>query len=78
MPMSVPHLVLDKVRLVLVSEVLNSNVLVQNVPNKSLSQDSRGNLARARTCSAFENNSIMMASPLHRGNVFSHRGSMMR
>ena len=39
LPKSVPRLVLDKVRQVLVSEVLNSNVLVQNVPNKSLSQE---------------------------------------
>ena len=39
MPKSVPRLVLDKVRQVLISEVLNSNVLVQNVPNKSLSQE---------------------------------------
>ena len=36
---SVPCLVLDKVRQVFVSEVLNSNVLVRNVPNKSLSQE---------------------------------------
>ena len=39
MPKSVPRLVLDKVRQVLVSVVLNSNVLVQKVPNKSLSQE---------------------------------------
>ena len=39
MPKSVPRLVLDKVRLVFVSEVVHSNVLVQNVPNKSLSQE---------------------------------------
>ena len=39
MPKSVPCLVLDKVRQVLVSEVFNSNVLVQNVPNKCLSQE---------------------------------------
>ena len=39
MPKSVPHLVLDKVRQVFVSEVLNSNVLVQSVPNKSLSRE---------------------------------------
>ena len=39
MPKSVPCLVLDKVRHVFVSEVLNSNVLVQKVPNKSLSQE---------------------------------------
>ena len=36
MPKSVPCLVLDKVRQVLVSEVLNFDVLFQNVPNKSL------------------------------------------
>ena len=39
MPKSVPHLVLDKVRQVLVSEVLNSNVYVQLVSNKSHSQE---------------------------------------
>ena len=39
MPKSVPCLVLDKVRQVLESEVVNSNVLVLNVPNKNLSQD---------------------------------------
>ena len=39
MPKSIPRLVMDKVRQVLVSEVLHSNVLVQNVPNKSLSQE---------------------------------------
>ena len=39
MPKSVPRLVLDRVRQELVSEDLNSNVLVPNVPNKSLSQE---------------------------------------
>ena len=39
MPKSVPRLVLDKVRQVLVSVVLNSNVLVLIVPNKSISQE---------------------------------------
>ena len=39
MPKSIPHLELDKVRQVLVSEVLNSNVLAQNVHSKSLSQE---------------------------------------
>ena len=39
MPKSVPSLVLDKVRQLLVSEVLNSNVIVQNVPNKSPSPE---------------------------------------
>ena len=36
---SVPRLVLDKVRQVLVAEVPNSNVYVQLVPNKSHSQE---------------------------------------
>ena len=39
MPKSIPHLVLGKVRQVLVTEVPNSDVLVQNVHNKSLSQE---------------------------------------
>ena len=39
LPKSVPRLVLEKVRQVFVSEVVNSNVLVLNVPNKSLSQE---------------------------------------
>ena len=39
MPKSVPCIVLNKVKQVLITEVLNSNVLVQNVPNKSLSQE---------------------------------------
>ena len=38
-PKSIPRLVLDKVKQVLVTEVLNSNFFVQNVPNKSLSQE---------------------------------------
>ena len=39
MPKSVPRLVVDKVRQVLQSEVLNSNVYVQLVPKKSLLQE---------------------------------------
>ena len=39
MPKSVPHLVVDKVRQMLESEILYSNVYVQLVPNKSLSQE---------------------------------------
>ena len=39
-PYSVPHLVVDKVRLVLVSVVFISSVYVQQVPNKSHSQES--------------------------------------
>ena len=39
LPKSVLRFVLDKARQVLVSEVFNSNVLVPNVPNKSLSQE---------------------------------------
>ena len=39
-PKSVPCLAVDKVRQVPVSEAVNSNVFVQNVPNKLISGDS--------------------------------------
>ena len=39
MPESVPRLVVDKVKLVLVSVVFISSVYVQQVPNKSQSQE---------------------------------------
>ena len=38
MPKSIPRLVLDKIRLLIVSVVFYSNVYVQLVPNKSHSQ----------------------------------------
>ena len=60
MPKSVPHLVLDKVRQVLVYEGLNSNVYVQLVPNISHSQELNNDFA----CVGGRERNILMPSGL--------------
>ena len=64
MPKPVPSLVLDKVRQVFVSEVFNSNVLVQNVPNISLSQEL--NYVLFRSCCKDEHGKMGENTPFTR------------